>query len=165
MNPADAMTKYLAEAKLNNHLEALNAKFEDGRAMVAPALDTLGLMKDLEEIMVSSEGLQAESCCDSLGAAIPPSGKGSIPIADEGARKLQSSEKRGSGHKTGSRDEAGAYRARMVVDCGVRDAQYSAVSGQGLRSCLRRYIGVDKQQGGTSGDGSKTKNTVGRCRI
>ena len=39
VNPADAMTKYLAEAKLNNHLEALKAKFEDGRAMMAPALD------------------------------------------------------------------------------------------------------------------------------
>lgn len=46
-NPADAFTKYLAEAKLNLHSKTMNARFDDGRSAVALALDGFELLEDL----------------------------------------------------------------------------------------------------------------------
>lgn len=71
LNPADAFTKYLAEAKLNGHVDAINAKFEDVRSTVAPALGALGLLEGLDSR--DAVGLQAESCDGARAAAIPPS--------------------------------------------------------------------------------------------
>ena len=47
-DPAGAMTKHLAEAKLDEHLLKMNTGFEDGRAAAAPALCAMGWMDDLE---------------------------------------------------------------------------------------------------------------------
>ena len=42
-NPADLLTKYLSEILLDRHLQFLNCTPEDGRAALAPTLDSLGL--------------------------------------------------------------------------------------------------------------------------
>ena len=42
-NPADLLTKYLSEVLLDRHLQFLSCVPEDGRATLAPTLDSLGL--------------------------------------------------------------------------------------------------------------------------
>ena len=79
------MTKYLAEAKLNQHLQAMNTRFDDGKPLTAPALCALGWLEGTgQEIEVADvEGLQAESCRWSIREGSPAGLRDSSPSEAE----------------------------------------------------------------------------------
>ena len=45
-NPSDALTKYLSSERLEKHIKAMNATFEDGRAQSAPIVGALEIDQD-----------------------------------------------------------------------------------------------------------------------